>query len=283
MQKRTNSWALTKSRGRGHVPAPSRFWKRLAVEGRGLSAPQPTTKGPGRRGGASASSGGGQAGSEHPTAPDRPARTWRLSGPPRELRCCFSWPWRESRRWQGPWPRAVRVSNCWSSGSGRSRAAVSALQDGAGQGAGVRKTPRPGPRPVTQGPEVPAGGRRCRGGTSEDPSPPLLSLHRRSAELGAVTRVRGLALSSAGQETPALSLPPHQAWVSVRKGCYAFALDRRECWMGFRKCSHPTAALTSYCYLTHNWFQKGRPRAASIDGPHRLPGSSLRREWAQAF
>lgn len=136
-----------------------------------------------------------------------------------------------------------------------------------GRGRGCARPPRPGPRPVTQGPEVPAGGRRCRGGTSEDPSPPLLSLHRRSAELGAVTRVRGLALSSAGQETPALSLPPHQAWVSVRKGCYAFALDRRECWMGFRKCSHPTAALTSYCYLTLNWVQKGRPRAASIDGP----------------
>lgn len=159
-QKPTHSWALTKSPGLGQVPAPSRFRKVCAAEGRGFSTPQPITKGPGRRGGASASCGGGQAGSEHPAAPDPPARTWRPSGPPREARYCFSWPWQGSRRWQGAWTRAVRVSNCWSSGSGRSGAAASALQDGAGQGAGVPATPRPGPSPVTRGPEVPAGCRR---------------------------------------------------------------------------------------------------------------------------
>lgn len=164
-----------------------------------MGASQPITKGPGRWGGASASSGGGQAGSEHPAAPDPPARTWRRSRPPREARCCFSWPWRGSRRWQGAWPRAARVSNCWSSGSGRSGAAASALQDGARQGAGVRATPSPGPSRVTRGREAPAGGPGRRDGTSEERSPPSPSPPRTLAAPGTVTRVRGLALSPTGQ------------------------------------------------------------------------------------
>ena len=170
------------------------------------------------RGGASASSRGGQAGSEHPVAPDPLARTWRSSRPPVEARCCFSWPWRRSRRWQGAWPRAVRVSNCWSNGSGRSGAAASALQDGAEQGAGVRATPRPGPSAVTQGPEVPAGGRGRRDGTSEEPSSLPLCPPRSSAALGTVTRVRGLALSPTGQGPPSRPSTPHRAQVSVRRG-----------------------------------------------------------------
>lgn len=139
-QKPTHSWALTKSPGLGQVPAPSRFWKVCAAEGRGFSTPQPITKGPGRRGGASASCGGGQAGSEHPAAPDPPARTWRPSGPPRVARYCFSWPWQGSRRWQGAWTRAVRVSNCWSGGSERPPQRSKMAR---GRGRGCRRPPDP--------------------------------------------------------------------------------------------------------------------------------------------
>lgn len=176
-----------------------------------MVTPQPISKGPGRRGGASASSGGGggRAGSEHPAAADLRAGTWRPSGPPRSLPCRFSWPWRASRRWRGAWPRAVRVSDGWSGGSGRAGAAASALQDGAELGGGGARPPDPAAS-GDPGPEVPAGGEGCRGGTSADPAPPSLSPPQRSAEPGAGTQVRGLALSPTGPGIPGHPLSPHQ-------------------------------------------------------------------------
>lgn len=231
-----------------------------------MSAPQPIAKGPGRRGGASASSGRGQAGFEHPAAPDLPARTWRPSGPLRELRCCFSWPWRGSRRWQGACPRAVRVRNCWSSGSGRSGAAASALQDGAGLGAGGRATPGPGPRPVTREPEVPAGGAGCRGGTSEDLSPPSLSPPRRAAERAAVTHVRGLALSPAGPGTQLVpDLLTRLGSVSEKGEMPSPRIVARVGWVS--EVQHPTAALTSYCCLTLAGFRKADLGRRASTGP----------------
>lgn len=168
-RKPTPSWAATKSRGRD-APAPRRFRKRLQTEGRGLVTPQPIIRGPGRRGvvSASRSGGGGRAGSEHPAAADLRAGAWRPSGPLRSLPCRFSWPWRGSRRWQGAWPRAVRVSDCWSGGPGRSGAASSASKMARGWGG---RDPQTRPRPVTQGRTQPAG-RGAEAGRARSPLHP---------------------------------------------------------------------------------------------------------------
>lgn len=235
-----------------------------------MVTPQPISKGPGRRGGASASSGGGggRAGSEHPVAADLRAGTWRPSGPPRSLPCRFSWPWRASRRWQGAWPRAVRVSDGWSGGSGRAGAAASALQDGAGLGGGARD-PQTRPRPVTQGRRSQPAGRGAEAGRARTP------LHPRSP------RPKGLLSRARGPRFEALPCrPPDRGsqvvpYLLTRLGGLSpksvKCLRRRSSrgLDGSGRCSQPTAALTRYCgrTLAGSERQTDLGRAASVDGP----------------
>lgn len=135
----------------------------------------------------------------------------------------------------------------------------------------------PQTRPTSQGPAVPAGGRRCRGGTNEDPlltpalpAPQICRSGRDDpgSRPGSVTHWTG--------DSTALTNPFTGLGYLSEKGERP-RLDRRGRWVGCRSGSHPTAALTRCGCLTLPGVRKAGFVREAFRGPAACPLRSQRR------